>query len=137
MRLNRADFNFNCRLSRRVKRKVSVHTWIDFSGGGLSFDLIGKKKMLRAEANFPELEFDVVDRHIKASIFEKGCPCDTFRRCHLSIADYKTLKGRKLKDIGLQGVFEILEEIWEKEEKLNTQPAHDPCPAGEYDITWN
>ncbi len=99
-----------------MKRKISVHTWPDFSGGGLSFDLIGKKKMLRAQAKFSELEFDVVDRHIKAGLFEKyGCSCDTFRRCHLSIADYKILSRRKLKDIGLQGVFKILEDIWEKD----------------------
>ena len=124
----------------KLKRKLSVHAWLDFSGGGLSFDLIGKKKMLRAEATFPELEFDVVDRHTKASIFEKyKCPCDTFKHCSLSIADYTTLKHRNLKDIGLQGVFKILEDIWERE-TIPSPPTVDtsyPCPAGEYEITWN
>ena len=100
----------------KLKRKLSVRAWPDYSGGSLMFTLIGKKKMLRAIGKFPEIEFDVVDRHIRASIFGKHrTPCDTFRRCHLSIADYETLRGRKLKDIGLNGVFEILEEIWEKD----------------------
>ena len=102
---------------RKHKRKVYVSNWSIYGEGRLIFDLIGKKKILRAQTHFPDLEFDVVDRHTKASIFGKyGSPCDTFRRCHLSIADYKTLNRRKLKDIGIRGVFEILEEIWKKEE---------------------
>ena len=127
----------------KLKRKLSVHTWPDFSGGGLSFDLIGKKKMLRAEASFPELEFDVVDRHTKAGILEKyKCSCDTFQYCSLSLADNTTLRHRKLKDIGLQGVFKILEDIWEKEKPVREKSSsdrsgHDPCPAGEHDITWS
>ncbi len=101
----------------KLKHKLSVHTWPDFSGGGLSFDLIGKKKMLRAEASFPELEFDIVDRHTKVNIFAKyRTPCDTFRYCNLSIIEVVRLRKRKLKDIGLQGVFEILEDVWEQDD---------------------
>ena len=101
----------------KPERKVYVSNWAIYGEGRLNFDLIGKKKMLRAEAKFPELEFDVVDRHTKANILGKyGCPCDTFRRCHLSVADYKTLSRRKLKDIGIRGVFEILEDIWGKDD---------------------
>lgn len=101
------------------KRKLSVHVWSDYSGARLYFDLIGKKKMLRAIVGLPGLECDVIDRHCKIGVFHKGNPCDTFRKCHLSIADYRILAGRNLKDIGIDGLFKILEEIWERDKNTS------------------
>ena len=100
----------------KLKRKLSVEMWPDCSGARLHFSLIGKKKMLRAIINLPELECDVIDRHCKAGFFDKHKgACDIFKKCHLSIADYEVLRGRNLKGIGIEGLFKILEEVWEKD----------------------
>ena len=105
-------------MSSKLKKKIHVQMWPDQSGAKLFFDLIGKKKMLRAMVGLPELECDVIDRHCKATIFEKyKSPCDVFRNCKLSIANYEIIKGRNLKDIGIKGLFEILENVWEKDKE--------------------
>ena len=105
-------------MSINLKKKIHVQMWSDQSGARLYFDLIGKKKMLRAIVSLPELKCNVVDRHCKAGIFDKyKSPCDVFRKCNLSIADYKIIEGRNLKDIGIKGLFKILEDVWEKDKE--------------------
>jgi hypothetical protein len=91
-----------------LKRKYG-----DYSGGVINFDLIGKKKFLRASVRLNTGECRVIDRHIKSSKRKRGLPCDNFRYCKLSISDYKEFN---IRDLGVKGIFDKLESIWEQEE---------------------
>ena len=97
----------------KPKRYTSIHVYPDFSGGKIFFDLIGRRKMLRAMFNIVEQNCECIDRHMKASIFDKYAgACDVFKKCNLSIIEYNRYI---LKDIGIEGIFKKLEELWEQD----------------------
>jgi hypothetical protein len=93
-----------------MERIVNARIWPDASGGQIFFAIKNRKCAWQMIFDMNKGICDVVDRHLKAGRFQKYAnPCDLFKRCNLSITKIIS-PPVKLNEIGVPGVFKILEE---------------------------